>query len=347
MNAIVFHEYGGPEVLRWEQVAAPTADVGHVVVKVGACSINRGPDAMVRSGKFGLTGNSLPHVSGADAAGTITQIGDDVTGVKVGDRVAVYPILSCDTWCNHCPRLGENYCAKFRVVGVQTWGGHAEYVAVPARNVVPIADSLSFEAAAMLGVSYITAWHGMITKAATQPGETILVMAAGSGVGAAAIQIGAMLGARVLATTGAPWKAEKAREIGADEVFDYNDPGWTEKVRTTTDGHGVDVLFDNVGGTWTQSVPLLARGGRLFCSGATSQWDVNIDLRQLYRNMNTLHFYMQGTKEEMGVVADLMAQQRLLPVIDSVYPMSQAREAHQRLNDNNQFGKIVLRPDAE
>ncbi len=346
MKAVVFQEFGGPEVLRYEDVPTPVPGPGEVLIRVGACSLNRGPDAMVRSGSFGLTGITLPHVSGADPAGEIVQLGSGVTDVAVGARVAVYPILSCEQWCDRCPRLGENYCAKFRVVGVQTWGGQAEYVRVPARNVIPIADSVSYQAATTLGVSYVTTWHGMVTKAATQPGETVLVMAAGSGVGAAAIQIGAMLGARVLATTGSDWKADRARKLGADEVFDYKDPGWPDKVRAATDGRGVDVLFDNVVSTWPQSIGLLARGGRLFCSGTTNATEATIDVRRLYRNMNTVYFHMQGTKTEMIHIAALMAAGKLEPVIDSVYPLSEATAAQRRLDRNEQFGKIVLTPDA-
>jgi acryloyl-coenzyme A reductase len=346
MKAVVFHEYGGPEVLRYEDVPIPEPGAGEVLIRVGACSLNRGPDAMVRSGSFGLQGISLPHVCGADPAGEIVQVGDGVTDVAVGQRVAVYPVLSCETWCERCPRLGENYCAKFRVIGVHTWGGQAEFVRVPARNVVPIADSVSYEAATTLGVSYITTWHGMVTKAQTTADDTVLVMAAGSGVGAAAIQIGAMLGARVLATTGADWKADRALKLGADQVFDYKDPAWPDKVMAATDGKGVDVLFDNVVSTWSQSLNVLARGGRVFCSGTTSATEATIDVRRLYRNMNTLYFHMQGTKSEMAHIAALMASGDLQPAIDSVYSLSEATAAQQRLDRNDQFGKIILRPDA-
>ena len=345
MKAVVFHEYGGPEVLRYEDVAVPRPGPGEVLIRVGACSLNRGPDAMVRSGSFGLQGVSLPHVCGADPAGEVVELGAGVSEVAVGTRVAVYPVLSCVQWCERCPRLGENYCAKFRVVGVHTWGGQADFVTVPARNVVPIADSVSYEAATTLGVSYITTWHGMVTKARTTAADTVLVMAAGSGVGAAAIQIGAMLGARVLATTGSDWKAERALKLGADAVFDYKDPGWTDRVMSATDGRGVDVLFDNVVSTWPQSLGVLSRGGRVFCSGTTAATRADIDVRRLYRNMNTLYFHMQGTKSEMAHVAGLMADGKLEPVIDSVYPLSQAAAAQQRLDRNEQFGKIILRPE--
>ena len=345
MNAVVFYEHGGPEVVRYEQIAMPEPGPGEVLLKVGACSLNRGPDAMVRSGVFGLDGISLPHVTGADPAGEVVAVGEGVDDVALGTRAAVYPLLTCETWCGKCPQLGENYCAKFRLIGVHTWGGHAEYVTVPARNIVPIANNVSYETATTLGVSYITTWHGMVTKAQTTRHDIVLVMAAGSGVGAAAIQIGVMLGARVLATTGSDAKAERARQLGADEVFDYNDPAWAEQVRAATDGYGVDVLFDNVGAeTWRHSIGLLARGGRVFCSGATATHQVEIDLRSLYRNMNTFYFHMQGTKDEMTYLASLYASGELKPVIDSVYSLSEASTAQEKLEAKEQFGKIVLVP---
>ncbi len=345
MKAVIFREHGGPEVLRYEDVETPEPGVGEVLLKVGACSLNRGPDTMVRAGGFGLPGFTLPHVCGADPAGEVVEVGTGVSDVSVGERVAVYPILWCEHWCGRCPDLGENYCQKFRLVGVHTWGGHAEYVKVPARNVVRIADEVSYEAACTLGVSYVTTWHGMVTKAQTTADDTVLVMAAGSGVGVAAIQIGKLLGARVLATTGAEWKQARALELGADAVFNYNDPDWPEDVLAATDGKGATVLFDNIGAeTWAKSLACLARGGRVFCSGATASWSVTIDLRQLYRNMNTLYFYMQGTKAEVGDLAALIAEGRLDPVIDRVYPLAEARAAQERLAATEQFGKIVLTP---
>lgn len=346
MKAVVFHEHGGPEVLQYQDVETPTPGPGEVLIKVGACSLNRGPDAMVRSGVFGLPGFEFPHVSGADPAGEVVELGPGVDGVAVGTRVAVYPLLTCESGCELDRQYGENYCPEFRVIGVHTWGGQAEYVKVPARNVVAIPDSLSYEAASTLGVSYITTWHGMVTLAGTNVNDTVLVMAAGSGVGAAAIQIGSMLGARVLTTSGTEWKREAALELGASEAFDYNDPDWPQQVMAATDGRGVDVLFDNVVSTWPQSIPLLARRGRVFCSGTTAAHEATLNVRDLYRNMNTLYFYMQGRKSEMAYLAKLMGDGELKPVIDSVYPLSEVKAAQQKLDDMKQLGKIVLKVDA-
>ncbi|MFC8662004.1 zinc-binding dehydrogenase [Streptomyces sp. NPDC057199] len=345
MKAVVFYETGGLEVLRYEDVPKPQPGPGEVLIRVEACSLNRGPDTMVRGGVFPVAGISFPHVSGADPAGQVTALGEGVNDVAVGSRVAVHPLLSCETWCTQCPALGENYCGKVRLIGVHRWGGHAEYVSVPARNVVPLPDEVSYMAAATLGVSYVTAWHGMVTQARTTASDTVLVMAAGSAVGAAAIQIGKLLGARVIAATSKAGKMSRARELGADDVVDSSDPEWSAHVKAATNGRGVTVLFDNIGAeTWTQSLDCLARGARVFCSGASGNPEVTINLRTLYRKMVTFHFHMQGTKAEVGHLADLMAAGQLAPVIDRTYPFAHARDAHARLAAMDQFGKIILVP---
>jgi NADPH:quinone reductase-like Zn-dependent oxidoreductase len=345
MKAVVFHETGGSEVLRYEDVPKPRPAPGEVLIRVEACSLNRGPDTMVRSGVFAVSGIAFPHVSGADPAGEVVALGAGVTDVAVGSRVAVHPLLTCEKWCGECPARGENYCGKWRLIGVHRWGGHAEYVSVPARNAVPLPDGVGYPAAATLGVSYVTAWNGMVTQAGTTSADTVLVMAAGSAVGTAAIQIGKLIGARVIAATGHPGKMARARDLGADVVVDSSHPGWAEHVMAATNGTGVSVLFDNIGAeTWTQSLSCLARGARVFCSGASGNPEVTINIRDLYRKMVTMHFYMQGTTAEVGHLAGLVAEGRIEPVIDRIYRFSQAREAHSRLAAMDQFGKIILVP---
>jgi acryloyl-coenzyme A reductase len=346
MKATVFHEHGGPEVLRYEEVETPTPGPDEVLVRVHAATVNRGPDTRVRQDGFGLRGFRLPHVSGADAAGEIAELGRDVTGLREGQRVVVYPLLWCGS-CDFCRRgAGENYCRNWRMVGMHVWGGHADYVTVPARNVLPLPDEVTFEAAATLPVSYITAYHGLVRQVRLQRGETLLVMAAGSGIGAAAIQIASHLGARVIATTGAGWKRERARAIGADAVFDYHDDTWPDQVRAATDGRGVDVVFDNVGAeTWTQSLSCLDRAGRMLCSGNTGGAMVPLDLRGLYRNMIEMRFHMQGSRDDLAAMVALVADGSVAPVIDSQMPLSRAAAAQERLAAMEQFGKVVLVPD--
>ncbi len=346
MKAVVFHEHGGPEVLRYEDVDVPVVGPGEALVRVGAATVNRGPDQMVRAGGFGLPGFRLPHVSGADAAGVVAEVGEGVESVAVGDRVVVYAILWCGE-CDFCRRgAGENSCRNFRVIGVQTWGGYADYVKVPARNLVALRDEVAFDDAATLSVSYITSYHGLVKLAGLNGDDTVLVQAAGSGVGAAAIQLAKLAGARVIATTGAPWKFDRAKAIGADVVLNYNDEAWPEQVREATGGRGVSLAFDNNGAeTFARSVSCLDRRGRIVSSGATGSWGVQLDLRALYRNMNALHFHMQGTKADLAELVDLVADGKIAPVIDSRYPLADAVHAQEKLTAREQFGKVVLVPE--
>ncbi|MBS1678250.1 MAG: zinc-binding dehydrogenase [Actinobacteria bacterium] len=347
MKATVFHEHGGPEVLGYEEVPTPTPGPDEALVRVHATTVNRGPDAKVREDGFGIPGFRLPHVSGADGAGEIVALGEGVTGRRVGERVAIYPLMWCGT-CDFC-RAGasENYCRAWRMMGMHVWGAHAEYVAMPARNLLPLPDAVSYAAAATLGVSYGTAHHGLLRQVRLQPSDTVLVMAAGSGIGAAAVQIARSVGARVLATSGAPWKRERALELGVAAAFDYRDPTWPEQVRAATDGRGADVVFDNVGAeTWAQSLGCLDRGGRMLCSGNTGGWEVPLDLRGLYRNMVEIRFHMQGGMADMRALIDLIAAGEIDPVIDSSVPLSEAAAAQRRLAAQEQFGKVVLVPDS-
>jgi acryloyl-coenzyme A reductase len=347
MKAVIFYEHGGPEVLRYEDVETPRAGPGTALVRVGATTLNRGPDAMTREGRFGAADFTLPHVGGSDAAGEVVALGAGVDGLHVGDRVLAYSILFCGE-CDLCAGgAGENSCRNARLFGVDCWGGHAEYAVVPAQNLLALPDAVSFEAAATLPVTYVTAWHGLVTRAAVGHEDTVMVMAAGSGIGAAAIQICRLRGARVLATTGADWKADRAREIGAEVVFDYRDPTWPEQALDVTGGLGVTVLFDNVGGdVWSQSSRCLGRAGRLVCSGATAGHLVELDLRRAYRDQITMFFNAQGTRAELAQLVQLVAAGSISPVIDSRYPLREAAAGHRRLLAGQQFGKVVLVPDS-
>jgi NADPH:quinone reductase-like Zn-dependent oxidoreductase len=347
MMASVFHEHGGPEVLHYEEVATPRPGPGEALVRVHAATVNRGTDTRVRENGFGLRDFHLPHVGGADAAGEVAGLGADVTGWEIGQRVVVYPLMWCGT-CDFCSRgASENYCRNWSMVGMHVWGGHAEYVTVPARNLVALPDAVGYEPAATLPVAYITAYHGLVRQVGLEAGETVLVMAAGSGIGAAAIQIARNLGARVLATTGSGWKHERARAIGAEAVFDYHDGDWAAAVREATGGRGVDVVFDNVGAeTWAQSLSCLDRAGRMLCSGNTGGATVPLDLRGLYRNMIEMRFHMQGGLRDLEALVELVAAGEIEPVIDSRLPLSSAIAAQQRLAAQQQFGKVVLLPDS-
>jgi acryloyl-coenzyme A reductase len=346
MKAVMIEEHGGPEVLRYVDAQDPVPGPGEVVIRVGALTVNPGPDVQTREGRFGMPGFQLPHIGGSDPAGEVVALGEGVTSPQIGDRVVVYPLLWCGE-CDFCRRgFGANYCRNMKLWGAQTWGGRAEFARIPARNVVPLPDSVSYEAAATLPVSYITTWHGIIDKAGLVEGETLLVMGAAGGCGVAAIQIGLLHGARVLAVSGAEWKRERAVALGADRAFDYHDADWAEQVMDATDGRGVSVLFDNVGqATWPQSIPCLDRGGRLVCSGCTTGCAMELDVLWAYRRMISMHFHVQGTKQNLEDLVELIGQGRLDPVIDSRFPLRDIALAEEKLLSQNHFGKIVIVPD--
>jgi len=347
MKATVFHEHGGPEVLAYEEIPTPEPGPEEALVRIHATTVNHGPDTRVRQNGFGIPGFHLPHVPGSDGAGEVVALGDGASGVEVGQRVAIYPLVWCGT-CDFCRRgAGENYCRNWRMTGMHFWGAHAEYIALPARNLLPLPDSVSYEAGATLGVSYGTAHHGLTRQVRLREGETVLVMAAGSGIGAAAIQIAVDAGARVIATSSAAWKRERALELGALAAFDYRDEGWPAAVREANDGRGVDVAFDNVGAdTWTKSLSCLDRGGRFLCSGNTGGWEVSFGLPDVYRNMIEMRFHMQGALADSRALVEAIAAGRIEPVIDSVMPLSDNAAAEQRLEERKQFGKVVLVPDS-
>jgi NADPH:quinone reductase-like Zn-dependent oxidoreductase len=316
------------------------------VVKVGAVTINHGPDTVVRSGTFRLP-VPMPHVSGSDPAGEVVSVGQGVGNWLLGQRVAVEPIVACGE-CDFClAGAGENYCRPWTLLGVHRWGGRAEYVVVPARNLVPLPDNVGFDQAACLGMAYLTAYHGLVRKAQLRADDTLLVLGAGGGVGVAAIQVARNIGARVIAATGEEWKEERARSIGADLVVNYSNTGWPSEVLDATDGRGVSVLFDNVGPeTWAKSLSLIDRAGRFICSGATTGFEMSVDVVSLYRNHTTVYFYMCGPRQDLADLVRLVAEGRIDPVIDSRYPLSEAAAAEARLAAHEQFGKIVLVPDS-
>jgi acryloyl-coenzyme A reductase len=346
MKATVFSEFGGPEVLRYEDVADPAPGAGEVVVKVGAVTLNHGPDTVVRSGTFRIP-VPLPHVCGSDPAGEVVSVGAGVDDSLLGQRVAIEPIIACGE-CGFClAGAGENYCRAWLLLGVHRWGGRAEYVEVPVRNLVPLPDSVDFDQAACLGMAYLTAYHGLLRKAQLRPDDTLLVTGAGGGVGVAAIQIAKDVGARVIAVTGEPWKQERAEAIGADLAVSSANADWPAEVLEATEGRGVSVLFDNVGPeTWAKSVPLLDRAGRFVCSGATTGFELSVDVVSLYRNHTTAYFYMCGPRADLAELVRLAGEGRIDPVIDSRFPLSDAAGAEGRLAAREQFGKIVLVPDS-
>ncbi|MGB9244185.1 MAG: zinc-binding dehydrogenase [Candidatus Acidiferrales bacterium] len=341
MKAVIFSEHGGPEVLHYAEVREPEIGADEVLVRVRACALNH-LDLWVRRGLPGIT-IPMPHVLGSDIAGEVVRVGGNVSGVRPGERVLLSPGISCGH-CVHCLRGDDNFCRQYTLFGYKVDGGYAEYVASPAVNVIPMPANLGFEEAAAIPLVFLTAWHMLITRVQLKPDETVLVLGAGSGVGSAAIQIAKTAGARVIATAGSEAKLQKARELGADETFLHSIEHWSREVKRLTDRRGVDVVVEHVGdATWQESVASLAVGGRLVTCGATTGYEGKIDLRFLFsRHISILGSYM-GSKAELYSVLDLVGRGRVRPVIDTVMSLAKTREAHERLEKREQFGKIVLR----
>jgi len=339
MKAARFHQHGGPEVLRYEDAPDPQPQPGRAIVRVRACALNH-LDLWQRRGLDRVT-IPLPHTSGADVAGEVV---DDGGGdVPSGARVMLQPGLSCGE-CSMCTTGRDNYCASYDVLGYMSAGGYAEFVSVPTANLVPIPDHVGFADAAAFPLTFLTAWHMLMTRAGLRRGETVLVLAAGSGVGQAAVQVARAHGARVFATAG-PAKLDHARALGAEQVIDHYSENFAQRVRDLTGNAGVDVVIEHVGeATWDRSVRALARGGRLVTCGATTGHRAALDLRHLFaRQLSLLGSYMGG-KPELRRAAELFFAGVLKAVVDSVMPLSAARAAHERLEAGEQFGKIVLEP---
>src|SRR5437868_9984551 len=276
MKAIIFEQHGGPGVLKLTEVADPQIKANEVLVEVRACALNH-LDVWVRTGLPGIK-IPLPHILGNDIAGVVRKAGDLVTWVNPGDEVMIQPGVSCGH-CAECLAGRDNMCDEYDIIGYRRDGGYAELVAVPGVNVIPKPKNLSWPEAAALPLVTLTAWHMLVSRAHLQPGEDVLIHAAGSGVGSLGIQIAKLLGARVIATASSDEKLAKARELGADETINYSGDDWPKQIKRLTNGRGVDVVFEHTGAvTWPGSILSLKKGGRLVTCGATSGVDAVTDL---------------------------------------------------------------------
>lgn len=342
MKAVIFRQHGGPEVLEYTDVPEPQIRSDEVLVEVKACALNH-LDIWVRGGLPGIE-IPLPHILGDDVAGVVKQVGELVTWVKAGDEVMVQPGVSCGH-CEACLSGNDNFCREYDIIGYRRDGGYAELVAVPGVNIVPKPAQLSWEEAAALPLVTVTAWHMLVTRGKVQPGETVLVHAAGSGVGSIAIQIAKLRGARVITTASTDEKLAHARELGADETINYTSNDWPKEVRRLTNRQGVDVVVEHTGAaTWPGSIASLKSGGRLVTCGATSGYDGHTDLRQVfYRHLNILGSFM-GSKAELLEAMKFVQQGKIRGVVDRVLPLSEARQAHELIENRAQFGKVVLKP---
>jgi NADPH:quinone reductase-like Zn-dependent oxidoreductase len=338
MKAVRFHEHGGPDVLRYEDAPDPASAPGRAIVSVHACALNH-LDLWERRG-LDRVPLPLPHISGSDISGTIVDPG--TSRLAPGVRVMLQPGLRCGH-CAMCAAGRDNQCVEYDVLGLRSDGGYAELMSVPVENLIPIPDHVDFVAAAAFPLTFLTAWHMLVTRADLARGDVVLVLAGGSGVGQAAIQLARHFGARVFATC-APSKADRTRALGAEAVFDHYAGDFSKDVKRLTGGRGADVVIEHIGeATWDRSVRSLATGGRLVTCGATTGVAARIDLRHLFaRQLSLLGSYM-GRFAELDAAAPLLFAGAVTPVIDEVFPLARAADAQRRLEDREQFGKIVLR----
>ncbi|MFN8587298.1 MAG: zinc-binding dehydrogenase [Candidatus Eisenbacteria bacterium] len=342
MKAVTFTRFGGPDVLEYGDRPEPAIAPDEALVRVRACGINH-LDLWVRAGLPGLD-PEMPHVLGNDVVGEIVAVGAAVRHLAVGAKTLVLPTLSCGT-CPACMNGDDNTCRSYDVLGRRRNGGYAEYVSVPAVNCLPYPERLPWEQAAAMPLVFLTAWHMLVGRARLQPGETVLVMGGGSGVGTAAIQVARLLGARVIATTSGTGKAERCRALGAHETVDHAAEDVAKRVRELTAKKGAEVVFEHVGGrVFEAGVASLARDGRLVTCGATIGGKVTLDVNVLFGKHVSLLGSWMGRRSEMLAVLRQIEAGTLVPVVDSVRPLAEARAAHERIESRAHFGKLVLVP---
>ena len=342
MRAVRVHEHGGPEKLLLEEIPSPPLRGDEARVSIRAAGLNH-LDLWVRRGIPGVR-YPLPLTTGCDGAGTLLEVGETVKGFKPGDSVVLAPGLSCGR-CEACFSGRDNLCREYGILGEHRDGTCAEEIVLPARNLIPLPPGLAFEQAAAIPLVFLTAWQMVVEKARVQPGESVVVLGAGSGVGSAAIQIARLHGARVIAVSSSDEKLKKARDLGADEGINLSRGDFKEEVRRLTSRRGADVVVEHVGkATWEQSILCLARGGRLVTCGATTGAEVALSLPHVFfKNLSILGSTM-GSRAHFYSIFRHVEAGRLRPVVDRVMPLAQAPEAHRLLEERGIFGKIVLTP---
>jgi NADPH:quinone reductase-like Zn-dependent oxidoreductase len=339
MKAVRFHQHGGPEVLRYEEVPTPQPGPGEVLVALRAAALNH-LDLFVRDG--GVPKTPLPHIGGADGAGVVAANGPGASKYPVGTSVFFDPGLS-DGSCDYCARGEHSLCDRWEILGEHRDGTFAQAVAMPEANLRPIPEGLSFEEAAAFPLVFLTAWRMVVTKARVVPGETVLIHGAGGGVSLAALQIARHAGARVFITSGHDEKLKRARELGADVLINHRNSDFSKEVWTITGKRGVDVVIDNVGAaTWPGSIRALARGGRLVTCGATSGPKPEEDIRRIFQKQITIYGSTMGTRHDWEQLTRLLAAGVFRPVVDRSFALDKAAEAQERMVRDEQFGKIVL-----
>ncbi len=340
MQALYYDSLTGHRGIKVGDFPKPIISDTEVLVRVKAFSLNH-LDLWIMEGKYPIK-VPLPRIFASDAAGVVEEAGQAVAHAKPGDEVVLYPGISCGR-CERCLAGRDNECKGFSLLGVMTDGVSAEYVKVPGANVFKKPEGLSFEEAAGIGITYITSWNSLVLRAGIQYGDTVLVHAAGSGVGTALIQVARLFGATIITTVGDDAKAKKARELGADHVINYQTEDFAEAVKSFTGGELADIAVDHVGAdTFSRSLASVKRGGKVVTFGATSGDTVPVSLRHVFGKNLTVHGVYVGPRAALGQILRFFPR-RLRTVVDSVFDFSDAPKAYEKLLSRRFFGKIVVR----
>ena len=340
MKAILFHKHGGPEVLEYADFPTPEPKAGEALIHLRAAALNR-MDVMVRNGWQGLK-LELPYINGADGAGEVVAFGENATGFKVGDHVAINANLGCGT-CEFCLRGQDNLCANWHLLGETIRGTYAEYICLPVRQLYKLPDDFDFHASAAAALVYQTAWHSMVTRGGVMAGETVAIIGAGGGVNSASIQVAKFLGARVVVVGSSSEKLKQAESLGADILIDRSkEMDWSKAIYLATEKRGVDVVVDNVGTTFPLSLRALRKGGRLLTVGNSGAPRFEIDNRYIFAKHLSILGSTMSTRADFAEVMDLIVAGKLKPVMDKIFPLKEAAAAQERLWRGENFGKITL-----
>ncbi|MBI1994994.1 MAG: zinc-binding dehydrogenase [Deltaproteobacteria bacterium] len=345
MKAVRMHGYGGVDQLYYEEADEPrVAQPDEVVVRLKAAAINH-IDIWNRMGATGIA-LEMPHILGADGAGIIVEVGENVANVKAGDAVCLYPPSGCGR-CEFCLTNRDFMCIRLRALGERLEGTYAQFVRLPAQNCFPMPAGFTFEEAAAFPLVFITLWRMLITNAKLKPGETMLIIGIGGGVASASLQVAKKVGAHVIVTSGSDEKLERARKLGADHGVNHRKQDFTRVVTQVTEGRGVDVVLDCVAGeVWQKSLAALATGGRLVTCGATAGAQPIDDLTAIFSKHLKIYGSTLGSREEFRQLLSFLSGAGIKPIVDIVFPLKEAAAAQTYLEEGRQFGKVVLRiPD--